>query len=268
MSEVEEGSPADLAKLQPGTVYPCLLASKRVLDLVFRQRCWLGDCILELDGATCTNCDKADIDARLSSNNGTVSMTVAFTLDYRRGLAHRRKVEVEVWRSKPAGDAGDCLEWLLGNRDCLLILSVQAKLRRLISRHEQLEVEEQQLQHRLDVKNGVIVPSEDNSGMPLCFDPHKDPQLTSLCLVSPDSEPEIEVSDVAAHEGMLACLLVCLFSELALCDVPSAILELLRQRLGTDVPDLLSAQVVDACSTLEEAKAVLGAMQARWQADM
>ena len=130
-----------------------------------------GDCLLELDGSSCLDCDKADIEERLSRNNGTVSLTVAYTTDYRKGLAHRCKVELEVRLQcacyRMLGLAWPGLAWLgswlglaLPRTITASCVSAQAKLRRLITHHDQLEVEEQQLQHRIDVKKGLVSPEE------------------------------------------------------------------------------------------------------------
>jgi hypothetical protein len=50
----------------------------------------------------------------------------------------------------------------------------------------------------------------------------------------------------------------------ALC---AATIELLRTRLRTDVPDLLSPQLLEACQSLPEARMVIAVLQSRWQTD-
>ena len=49
--------------------------------------------------------------------------------------------------------------------------------------------------------------------------------------------------------------------------VPIATIDLLRNRLQTDVPDLLSPLLLEACQSLPEARKVIAVLQSRWHTD-
>ncbi|EGD72710.1 hypothetical protein PTSG_12175 [Salpingoeca rosetta] len=56
----------------------------------------VGDEVLEVDGAKCTECGVADVLKHINANEGTITLVVRFSSDYKRLVLHKKKVQAQA----------------------------------------------------------------------------------------------------------------------------------------------------------------------------